>query len=78
MQVNLPEAKSQLLTLVRAAMAGDEVVIADAGQPQVRLVPCEVPRGLSHAGIWAGQTMDLDAAFSEEADDQASQLFQLP
>ena len=78
MQVNMLEAKNQLSRLVKAALAGEEVVIASDGRPQVRLVPCAVPPGLSLAGAWAGRPIDLEAAFGEEADEQARRLFSLP
>lgn len=39
MQVNILEAKNQLSKLVKAAQAGEEVVIAQRGIPAVRLVP---------------------------------------
>ncbi|MCP9890691.1 type II toxin-antitoxin system prevent-host-death family antitoxin [Cyanobium sp. Aljojuca 7D2] len=38
MQVNILEAKNQLSRLVRAAQAGEEVVIAQRGKPAVKLV----------------------------------------
>lgn len=41
MQVNILEAKSRLSQLIKAARAGEEVVIANRGQPMVRLVPAE-------------------------------------
>ena len=37
--VNMHQAKSQLSALVRSVLEGEEVVIAKAGQPLVRLVP---------------------------------------
>ena len=40
-QVNILEAKNQLSRLVKAAQAGEEVVIAHRGVPAVRLVPIE-------------------------------------
>ena len=36
---NIHEAKSRLSKLVEHAMNGEEVIIAKAGQPMVRLVP---------------------------------------
>lgn len=39
MQVNMLEAKNQLSRLVKAAQAGEDVVIALRGIPAVRLVP---------------------------------------
>jgi len=38
MQVNILDAKNRLSQLVRAAQAGEDVVIANRGQPVVRLV----------------------------------------
>lgn len=38
-RVNMHEAKSQLSRLVAEALGGEDVVIARAGQPLVRLVP---------------------------------------
>jgi prevent-host-death family protein len=37
--VNIHEAKTQLSKLIEQAQAGEEVVIAKAGKPVVRLVP---------------------------------------
>lgn len=43
-QVNVGEAKTQLSRLLIQAQAGEDVVIARAGSPVVRLVPVEQPR----------------------------------
>lgn len=37
--VNMQEAKTQLSQLVARAEAGEEIVIARAGRPAVRLIP---------------------------------------
>ena len=42
--VNLDEAKTTLSKLVDRAAAGEEIIIAEAGKPKARLVPCERPR----------------------------------
>ena len=39
--VNIYDAKTQLSRLVDRAVAGEDVVIARAGKPMVRLVPVE-------------------------------------
>ena len=39
LQVNMLEAKSQLSKLVKAALGGEEVIIARANKPAVKLVP---------------------------------------
>ena len=41
MQVNILEAKNSLSQLIKAAQAGEEVVIANRGEPVVRLVPIQ-------------------------------------
>ena len=43
MHVNILEAKNRLSQLIKAAQAGEEVVIANRGEPVVRLVPARVP-----------------------------------
>ena len=78
MQVNMLEAKNQLSKLGKAAEAGDEVIIASHGEPLVRLVPCGSPPGLSRWGSWAERGLELDAAFSDEADAEAGRLLGLP
>ena len=37
--VNIGEAKTRLSELIAAAVRGEEVVVAKAGEPQVRLTP---------------------------------------
>lgn len=44
MQVNILEAKNRLSRLIKSARAGEEVVIANRGEPVARLVPTEAPR----------------------------------
>jgi prevent-host-death family protein len=39
MKVNVLEAKNRLSELIRSAQAGEEVIIANRGEPVVRLVP---------------------------------------
>jgi prevent-host-death family protein len=38
MQINILEAKNQLSQLIRYAQAGDEVIIANRGQPVAQLI----------------------------------------
>lgn len=42
-QVNIHEAKSRLSQLVARAEAGEEIIIARANKPVVRLVPVKQP-----------------------------------
>ncbi len=78
MQVNMLEAKSQLSKLVKAAVAGEEVIIASNGRPQVRLVACAAPAGLRQWGALAGQFADTDEAFGEAVDAEVGRLFGVP
>lgn len=41
MQVNILEAKNRLSQLIKAARAGEDVIIANRGEPVARLVPTE-------------------------------------
>ena len=42
-QVNIHEAKTHLSQLLARAILGEDIVIAKAGTPMVRLVPVEAP-----------------------------------
>jgi len=75
MRVNMLEAKNQLSKLVKAAVAGEEVIIASNGQPQVRLVPCADAPGLRQYGRLAGQFEDTDQALGEAVDAHVGRLF---
>jgi prevent-host-death family protein len=45
MKVNILEAKNRLSELIRSAQAGEDVVIANRGEPVARLVPLPAARG---------------------------------
>ena len=75
MQVNMLEAKNQLSKLVKAAVSGEEVIIASNGQAQVRLVPCADSPGLRHWGTLAGRFADIDQAFGDAVDAEVGKLF---
>jgi prevent-host-death family protein len=50
-QVNILEAKNRLSQLVKAAQAGEDVVIANRGEPVARLVPAgPAPQAKTNAG----------------------------
>ena len=68
MKVNMLEAKSQLSKLVEAALQGEEVVIARAGIPAVRLVPVAPKAGLTGWGKLRKLARGVDEAFTPEAD----------
>lgn len=59
-QMNIAEAKARLSALVEAAERGEEVVLARAGKPAVRIVPIEAPTqirlGVLRAYGWTHDT----------------------
>lgn len=48
MRVNILEAKNRLSQIIKAAQAGEEVVIANRGEPVAKLVPVQ-GKGSPHA-----------------------------
>ena len=52
MKVNMLEAKSQLSKLVKAAVEGEDVVIANNGKPVVRLVRIVHAEKRRKPGAW--------------------------
>lgn len=66
--VNMHEAKTELSRLVERALRGEEVIIARAGIPVVRLVPVLNP-AKRKLGQWRGQ-LKMSDAFDEPLDDE--------
>ena len=69
--VNMHEAKTHLSRLVARAAQGEEVVIARAGRPLVRLVAVAAPERGRRLGFLQGQAVaraDLKAAFADDID----------
>jgi prevent-host-death family protein len=74
---NIHEAKSQLSRLIERAMKGEDVIIAKAGQPMVRLVPIRADASPRRGGQWKGRVRiaedfdtlpdDIAAAFGIDA-----------
>ncbi len=74
---NIHEAKSRLSKLIEHAMNGEEVIIAKAGQPMVRLVPIRPDESPRQGGQWKGKVRiaedfdalpdDIAAAFGMDA-----------
>lgn len=76
MQVNILEAKNQLSKLVKAAAAGEEVIIASNGKPVAKLVALEERRGLRRWGKLKIDRAELDAAFTDQTDDEIARLLE--
>ena len=70
MKVNMLEAKSQLSRLVKKAMEGEEVVIANNGEPMVRLAPIARNAHLRNWGKLKKFRTAVDAAFAPELEEQ--------
>lgn len=72
MQINIHDAKTHLSRYVERAIAGEEVVIARAGKPLVRLVPLDTPPRARQGGFLRGQAIlraDLKADFAAEIEE---------
>ncbi len=81
MKVNMLEARNQLSRLVKAALSGEEVIIASHGKPQVRLVPCSETRGLRGFGLLAEEFgrnagASTDDAFRDAMEQEVQHLFE--
>ena len=54
MIVNMHAAKTNLSKLIARAETGEEIIIASAGSPRVRLTPISVPVEQRKKGDWLG------------------------
>ena len=62
---NIHEAKSQLSKLIESALSGEEIIIAKAGKPLVRLIPYQEEKQARIPGGWQGKVVMSDD-FDEE------------
>ncbi len=76
--VNVHEAKTHLSRLLEDAASGEDIVIAKAGRPVVRLVPIEQPPA-RQLGFMKGIWPDLapDSAFFEPLPDDELEVWGL-
>ena len=65
MIVNIHEAKTHLSKLIERAAAGEEIVIAKAGDPVAKLVRYERPKEPRKLGGWEGRVW-IAPDFDEE------------
>lgn len=80
MQVNMLDAKSQLSRLVKAALEGEDVIIANKGVPAVKLVPVASAQPTRKPGTWAHLKISerqIADAFSQQATVDMAKLFSL-
>ena len=62
---NIHEAKSQLSKLIESALAGEEIVIAKAGKPLVKLIPYQEDKQPRNPGGWEGKVV-MSSDFDDE------------
>lgn len=65
---SIHEAKTHLSKLIQKALAGEEVIIANAGKPVVKLVPIDPPVKKPRFGGWEGRIWmadDFDAPLDD-------------
>jgi len=71
---NIHEAKTHLSKLIEQAERGEEVVIARAGKPVVRLVQYKEPaKSVRQPGAWKGKVKILPGFY--EADKEIEKMF---
>jgi prevent-host-death family protein len=82
--VNIGEAKTRLSELIAATERGEEVVIARAGKPVVRLAPVaeidEVARRASAFGMWKGLITDeeIETLLAPLSDEELAEWYDAP
>ncbi len=72
---NLYEAKTSLSRLVDRAAAGEEIVIAKAGQPRAKLVPITRSEAARQPGGWEGRIFIADD-FDDPLPDEIQAAFE--
>ncbi len=70
-QVNIHEAKTHFSKLVERALNGEEIIVAKAGKPLLRLVPIEErpkrrPLGMDRGKVIIGPNFDVPLPEFEE------------
>ena len=72
--INVQQAKTHLSRLLEEAVAGEDIVIAKAGRPYVRLVSCQPGTTPRKLGGWEGKLRV--APDFDETSDEIIQLFE--
>ncbi len=70
--VNVQQAKTHLSRLLEEAVAGEDILIAKAGRPYVRLVPCTPEKTPRRLGSWQGR-----ARIAEDFDETPAEVIGL-
>lgn len=67
--VNIHDAKTHLSELLAQALQGEEIIIAKANKPLVKLVPVEPPKKKRKFGLYKGKiwvSKDFDEPLPDE------------
>jgi len=64
MKIGIHEAKTKLSKLIPAVLGGDEVIIAKAGKPLVKIVPVVDPGEKRSLGLYTGKII-----FNQDVED---------
>ncbi len=67
--VNIHEAKTHLSRLIERATQGEDIIIAKAGKPRVRLAPIREEPVVRRPGRFAGSLKVTEAFFEPLAED---------
>jgi len=70
--INIQAAKTHLSRLVEEAVSGEEIVLAKAGRPYVKLVPCTPATSPRKLGDWEGKL-----TIAENFDDASGEIVRL-
>ncbi len=62
---NIHEAKTNLSKLIEAVLAGEDVIIAEAGKPVIRMIPYQENKQPRTPGGWEGKV-----TMSDDFDDE--------
>jgi prevent-host-death family protein len=66
--VNIQQAKTHLSRLVQEAADGEDVIIAKAGKPMVRLTPVSTLEGPRPLGALAGRVVEAGDCWAPDPD----------
>lgn len=71
--INIHQAKTNLSQLIEKTLTGEEVIIAKAGKPVVKMVRYEMPLKTRKPGLWKGKVWMADDFNAE--DEEINKLF---
>lgn len=66
--INIQAAKTHLSRLVEEAVAGEEIILAKAGKPLVRIIPYAPAKAARKGGGLHGKIWEADDAWAPDSD----------